>query len=249
MGEKKKPAGWQNRKTGTAKQVQVILEKQEELKTKLQLVLEASDDTKAHANNKIIAILDSKIKPQLEERRGEYKVLFTQKGGNKDQKEARAKALESLNTEIEDLLVITNLMSLLASANPGSRRDYNKILRRPAKITGIEGNNSYEVSFRKQALQLLRDTLQGYPGDKDLLAPALLDEVMSIMIQFRRKMCLDCMVGGYGRNESEVATPCAICREPLCGNCLDSINKVTHTIKEKEIQEAKGLNLIQLTCS
>ena len=90
------------------------------------------------------------------------------------------------------------------------------------------------MSFRKTVLQLLRDILQGYAGEKDLLVPGLIDEVSSIMIQFRRKLCLDCMIGGYGRNELEVATSCPICREPLCETCLLSIEKVTHTMKEKK---------------
>ena len=105
------------------------------------------------------------------------------------------------------------------------------------------------MSFRKNALQLLRDILQGYAGEKDLLVPSLIDEVSSIMIQFRCKLCLDCMIGGYGRNELEVVTPCTICREPLCETCLLSIEKVTHTMKEKEVQEAKGRNLVQMICS
>ena len=99
-------------------------------------------------------------------------------------------ALEALNTEIENLLVNTNLMSLLALANPGTRREYTKILCSPARIAGLEGN-SYDVSFRKNVLKLLRDILQGYDGEKDLLVPGLIDEVSSLMIQFRHKMCLD----------------------------------------------------------
>ena len=59
MGEKKKQSGQRNRKTGTAKQVKEILEKQEELKTKLQSVCDVSDDTKANVNSKIIGILDT----------------------------------------------------------------------------------------------------------------------------------------------------------------------------------------------
>ena len=40
-------------------------------------------------------------------------------GGNKNQQQTRAEAVEVTNTEIEDLLVITNLLSLLARPTQG----------------------------------------------------------------------------------------------------------------------------------
>ena len=148
MGEKKKQSGRQNRKTGTAKQVKEILEKQEDLKSQLQSVCNVADDTKTNVNSKIISIIDTAVKPLLKDKRDEWERLSNQKGGNKNQQQARAEALEALKTDIEDLLVITNLMSLLALANPGTRCEYTKILCRLVRIAGLEGN-SYNVSFRK----------------------------------------------------------------------------------------------------
>ena len=240
MTGNKKQNGRQILRKGTTKQVKAALEKQEELKLALQSVTVDSSEAKSYSNNKIIRIIDTTIKPLLEKRRDEHKTLSSQTGGKKEEKEARSKRLDSLKTEIEDMLVIMNLIGLLASNNPSSRKDYNKLLRKPAKIA-MEGDAPYDVSFRKEALKTLRDTLQGFQGDTDLLAPALLDEVTSIMIQFRHKMCLDCMMGDYGRDETEVAVPCSICKEPLCGNCVNDIKKITQIMsKDTDIQKSKG---------
>ena len=112
--------------------------------------------------------------------------------------------MEAVHTEIEDMLAVTSLMTLLALANPSTRSEYARLLCRTVKIKLGSGQDDkqYEVTFRKNALQFLRNTLQGSKGDKDLLVPGLIDEVSALMIQFRHKMCLDCVIGGYGRSES-----------------------------------------------
>ena len=84
MGGQKKQSGRQNWKTGTAKQVKEILEKQEELKFKLQSVCDVSDDTKTNVNSKIISIIDTAVKPLLKDKRDEWERLSNQKGGKKD---------------------------------------------------------------------------------------------------------------------------------------------------------------------
>ena len=45
------------------------------------------------------------------------------------------------------------------------------------------------------------------------------------------------------------APPCAICKEPLCGTCLQSIEKVINTMKDSEVQEAKGCQMVYMICS
>ena len=123
--------------------------------------------------------------------------LVSQKVTKKDQ-QAMTEAMEAIHTEIEDMLAITNLMLLLASNNPSSRSEYARLLKRTVKIKPGSGQYDKQIYFRKIALQILRDILQGSKGDKDLLCPGLIDEVSALMIQFRHKMCLDCMIPGYG---------------------------------------------------
>ena len=45
------------------------------------------------------------------------------------------------------------------------------------------------------------------------------------------------------------APPCGICKEPLCGACLQTIEKVTDTMNDSEIQAAKGCQMVQMICS
>ena len=115
---------------GTKKQVKVALQQQEEWKEALQSVTIDSSEAKTCLNNKIIKIIDLAIKPELDKRKDEHKTLSSQSGGRKDEKEARSKRLDILKTEIEDRLVIMNLIGLLASHNPSTRKDYGKLLKK-----------------------------------------------------------------------------------------------------------------------
>ena len=138
-------------------------------------------------------------------------------------------------------------MSLLSSANPSSRRDYTKLLKRTARI---ELNGDFkDINLRKSALQLLQEILQGFEGEQDLLVPGLVDQVSALLIQFRHKQCLDCMVGGPGRGDPSEVRPCAICQEPLCGPCLEGIEKVTAALEDEEVRNTHGKGLVLLVCS
>ena len=151
--------GWKIIRNGTKKQVKAQLQQQDELREALQPVTDASE-TIAHSNNKIIRIIDLAIKPELEKRKDEHKALSEQSGGSRSEKEARSQRLDILKTEIENRLLIMNLISLLASHTPSTRKDYGKLLTKQAKIKFDEAP-PYEISFCKEALRLLRDTLQG----------------------------------------------------------------------------------------
>ena len=234
------------RKTGTIKQAKDHIDKQKLLKQQLESVCDITDEKKSFVNSKIVKIIDNEIKPALEGKRKEMDELDNQRI---NKKELQAKT-EAIHTEIEDLLAIQNLESLLASHNPYSRSEYAKLLKRQIKINPGQGQEEKLIYFRKNALQILRDILQGFKGGKDLLCPGLTDDFLALLIQFRHKVCLDCKILGYGRDElGPPSPPCAICREPLCKTYQQTIVRVTDTIKDREIQDAKGYHMIQMICS
>ena len=134
------------------------------------------------------------------------------------QKEAKNKeqTLQGLVTDLENLQALLNLIPLLSSSNPGKRKEYEKVLKRTARIEVKK--EVKDINLRKNALIKLRDILQGHKGEEDLLVPGLVDQVTSLHIQFRPKQCLDCMCSEIGRGEpGEERQLCAACCDPCAG--------------------------------
>ena len=123
-------------------------------------------------------IIHQEVDSALDGKRKELAELESQK---LSKKELQART-ETIHTDIEDLLAIQNLESLLASHNPHTREGYFKLIKRQIKINPGPGQNEKLILFRKNALQTLRDILQGYKGGEDLLCPGLHDVVLALFI-------------------------------------------------------------------
>ena len=120
-------AGRQNIRSGPKKQIKALLDQQNEWRKTLQT---EGDEAKIRSNNKIISVIDKAIKPELEKKKSEHKLLSeTRARGDKGDKEARKEKIDSLKTEIDDRLVLLNLTSLLATYTPNTRKGYLKLLK------------------------------------------------------------------------------------------------------------------------
>ena len=161
------------------------------------MVCEITEERKTFVNSKIIKIIHREVDSALDWKRKELADLENQKFSKK---ELQART-ETIHTDVEDLLAIQNLESLLASHNPYTRGEYAKLIKRQIKINPGQGQEEKLIYFRKITLQILRDILQGYKGGKDLLCSGLTDDVSALLIQFRHKVCLDCKIPRYGREE------------------------------------------------
>ena len=109
------------------------MDQQKEWRNELQ---KDSDEAKARSNSRIIAVIEKVIKQEIDDRRSEHKSLVeNRKGGDKSVKKAREERIETLRTEIDDRLALSNFTVLLASNTPYSRKEYLRLLKRPATIS------------------------------------------------------------------------------------------------------------------
>ena len=69
-------AGWQNTRSGPKKQIQALLDQQKEWRKELQT---NSDEAKIRSNSKIIAVIEKVIKPELDDKKSEYRSLSDKK--------------------------------------------------------------------------------------------------------------------------------------------------------------------------
>ena len=118
-------------KTGTLKQAREIISRQDQVKGDLEVVSDITEDRKSLVNSKIIKLIRDEVKEALDKKREELAGL---EGQRLSKKELQTRT-ENLHIEIEDLLVIQNLESQLASQNPHTREGYCKIIKKQIKTS------------------------------------------------------------------------------------------------------------------